>query len=112
MESFGCNALYFFYENEILVSRCCIVISLLYSIHTFNYRLDTTSIECESPLVPVSFSRIYGSNGYKETYEIWKGDAKTGVRVYYENGNNHDGETVGKELCLDNTLHTIVLLCG
>lgn len=112
MKDFGFNALYSFYNHEILVSRCGANISLLYSIHTFDYRLDTTSIECESPLVPVSFSRIYGANGYKETYEIWKGDAETGVRVYYENGNNHDGQTVDKELCLENTLHTIVLLCG
>lgn len=99
-----------FQKNEISLSCHCSTLSLLFTTLSTPHFVDSTSIECESPLVPVTLSRIYGDSAYKETYEIRKGDGLTGELVYSENGLNKDTTTTTKELCLENTLHTIVLL--
>ena len=61
-------------------------------------------------MVPIYISRIYKSNAYEETFQIWEGEAKTGTLRYEKNGLDLASTQGDYEVCLNKVLHTLVLL--
>ena len=68
------------------------------------------AIECDAGQVPIYIKRIYKSNAYEETIQIWEGEAETGTLMYEKNGLDMAGTEQNYEVCLNKALHTLVLL--
>ena len=61
-------------------------------------------------MVPIYINRIYKSNAFEETFQIWEGEPKTGTLMYEKNGLDLANTQQNYEVCLNKALHTLVLL--
>ena len=68
------------------------------------------AIECDVGRVPIYIKRIYKGNAYEETFQIWEGEAETGTLMYEKNDLDLANTVQNYEVCLNNALHTLVLL--
>jgi len=62
--------------------------------------------------LPLSIQRVHGSSSDKEAFQIWEGDDGTGTLILEKDGVNCDATTVIYEVCVNPTLHTLVLQDG
>ena len=89
-----------------VIRYCCYLVIYLYE----KLYVVSFATECDVGRVPIYIKRIYKGNAYEETFQIWEGEAETGTLMYEKNDLDLANTVQNYEVCLNNALHTLVLL--